>query len=391
MLKLPKFITRNILILSGVSFFTDVASEMLYPVMPIYMSSIGFSAITIGIIEGIAEATAGINKVFFGHLSDKSGKRNLFIKIGYGISAFSKPLIGLSISDIFILFIRFLDRIGKGIRTSPRDALLTTESKENYRGRVFGFHRSMDTFGAMLGPILALAFLYFNPLNYQRLFLIALIPGIVAFTGTFLLRKEKAKSKEVGKTVTIVGFVDFWKKSSPFYKKLILGFLLLSLINSSNAFLLLRAKELQFTDTLIIGSYIIYNFIFMLLSYPLGVLSDRFGFKPVFIVGILVFSLVYSILGNGINSPWLLLAVFGIYGIFGAVEEGMSKAWLSLHVPQEYKATGLGLHLTLSSFGFMAASFLTGVIWQTWGAGTAFSIISISAIFIVFYFLNIKK
>jgi MFS family permease len=185
------FLTRNIALLSVVSFFTDVASEMLYPIMPIYLSAIGYGALTVGVIEGFAEAIAGLNKVFFGAISDKLGKRNLFVRIGYGISAFSKPLIGLSSSAAFIFFIRFLDRIGKGIRTAPRDAILTAESKEQYRGRVFGFHRSMDTFGAMLGPIAALIFLYFYPTNYSHLFIYALIPGVLAFAATLYLSKEK--------------------------------------------------------------------------------------------------------------------------------------------------------------------------------------------------------
>jgi MFS family permease len=385
------FLTRNIVVLSIVSFFTDIASEMLYPVMPIYLATIGYGAITVGMIEGFAEAIAGLNKVFFGHLSDKLGKRNLFVRLGYGLSAFSKPLIGFSKSASFIFFIRFLDRVGKGIRTSPRDAILTAESKEEFRGRVFGFHRSLDTAGAMLGPIGALIFLYFYPLQYSHLFFYAFIPGILALLATTYLTKEKDVPILKKKSHTIGEFKAFWEKSSQTYRTLIGGFLLLALLNSTNAFLLLRAKELGFSDTFIIGSYIFYNLIFMLVSYPLGILSDKIGFKPVYLGGILIFSLVYSVLGNGFDNPWILFGMFGLYGIFGAVDEGMGKAWLTLHIDPKYKATGLGLHLTLNSLGFLFASLITGVFWQLYGAKTVFSIISLLSLLLLPYFMRVSK
>lgn len=385
------FLTRNIIILCLVSFFTDIASEMLYPVMPLYLSSIGYGAITIGIIEGIAESIAGLNKVFFGHISDKLGKRNLFIRLGYGLSAFSKPLIGLISSAPFILFIRFLDRVGKGIRTAPRDAILTAESNPEFRGRVFGFHRSLDTAGAMLGPIVTLAFLWVFPMEYSKVFLYALIPGILAFGATMYLTKEKNVKLPPKKSYTIDEFKRFWKKSSKTYRKLILGFVFLAILNSSNAFLLLRAKDLGFPDYYIIGSYIFYNLIFMLVSYPLGSISDKIGFKPVFVGGIFAFSLVYSVLGYGFTSPFLLFAIFGIYGIFSAADEGVGKAWLTLHIAPEYKATGLGLHLTLNSLGFLVASLLTGVVWQFTGAKTIFSIISLLSLMVIGYFSLLKE
>jgi MFS family permease len=385
------FLTRNIIILCLVSFFTDIASEMLYPVMPLYLSAIGYGAFTIGIIEGIAEAIAGLNKVFFGSISDKLGKRNLFVKIGYGISAFSKPLIGLSASAPFIFFIRFLDRVGKGIRTSPRDAILTAESKPEFRGRVFGFHRSLDTAGAMLGPIITLAFLWFFPMEYSKVFLYALVPGVLAFAATMYLSKEKNIVVPQKKRHTVEEFKKFWKKSSLMYRKLIVGFLMLAILNSSNAFLLLRAKELGFPDAYVIGSYIFYNLIFMLVSYPLGAISDKIGFKPVFIGGVLAFSLVYAVLGSGFTSPILLFALFGLYGIFSAADEGVGKAWLTLHIVPEYKATGLGLHLTLNSLGFLLASVLTGLVWQLTGAKVIFSVISILGLFVIGYFMLLKE
>lgn len=385
------FLTRNIVLLSTVSFFTDVASEMLYPIMPIYLSSIGYGVLTVGIIEGMAEAVSGLNKVFIGHISDKLGKRNLFVRIGYGLSAFSKPLIGFSKNAPFIFFIRFLDRVGKGIRTSPRDAILTAESKPEVRGRVFGFHRSMDTFGAMLGPILTLAFIYFYPSQYTKLFLYALIPGAIAFTFTMILSKEKKIVPSAKPKHSIADFKNFWKKSSPTYRKLLIGFLFLAVINSTNAFLLLRVKGLGFPDTYVIGSYIFYNLIFALASYPLGSLGDKLGFKPLFIAGMLIFSLVYSVLGQGFSSPWILLGLFGLYGIFGAVDEGMTKAWLTLHIAPEYKATGLGLHLTLSSLGFLVASVVTAFLWNMTGPKVVFSFVALLGLLVIGYFSFLKE
>ena len=182
-----KILTRNIWILSLVSLFNDVASELLYPVMPIYLKSIGFSIILIGLLEGFAEATAGLSKGYFGTLSDNKGKRLPFIQIGYAFSAISKPMMAIFSNIFWIFSARTLDRLGKGVRTGSRDALLSDESTPETKGRVFGFHRSMDTVGAVLGPLLALVYLTYNPENYKSLFYLTLFPGLVALIFTFLI------------------------------------------------------------------------------------------------------------------------------------------------------------------------------------------------------------
>ena len=189
-----KILTRTIWLLSIVSLFTDMASEMLYPVMPVFLRSIGFSFLLIGILEGVAEATAGISKSYFGRISDNIGRRLPFVQLGYFLSAVSKPMMAAFIYPLWIFFARTLDRFGKGIRTAARDAMLSDESSVENRGSVFGFHRSMDTSGAVLGPAVALIFLYFYPGRYQLLFLLAFIPGILAVISTLLL-KEKKKNK----------------------------------------------------------------------------------------------------------------------------------------------------------------------------------------------------
>lgn len=180
-----KYITRTVWVLSLVSLFTDAASEMLYPIMPIYLKSIGFSIVLIGILEGFAEATAGFSKGYFGKLSDNAGKRIPFVQIGYAFSAISKPMMAIFIYPIWIFFARTIDRFGKGIRTGARDALLSDEATSETKGQVFGFHRSMDTLGAVIGPSLALIYLYFYPQDYKTLFFIAFIPGLLAVLASF--------------------------------------------------------------------------------------------------------------------------------------------------------------------------------------------------------------
>src|SRR5664279_2567033 len=186
-----KTITRTVWILSLISLFTDTASEMLYPIMPVFLQSIGFSVLLIGILEGVAEATAGFGKGYFGKLSDNSGKRAPFIQLGYSLSALSKPLMILMVWPVWIFFVRTIDRFGKGLRTGARDAILSDEATPETKGTVFGFHRAMDTIGAAIGPTLALVYLYFHPKDYITLFYIAFIPGVIAIITTLLLKEKK--------------------------------------------------------------------------------------------------------------------------------------------------------------------------------------------------------
>ncbi|MCF3107687.1 MFS transporter [Niabella sp. CC-SYL272] len=193
-----KYLTHTIWILSFISLLTDVASEMLYPIMPIYLRSIGFSVLLIGILEGVAEATAGLSKGYFGKLSDYTGRRTPFIRLGYTLSAISKPMMAIMTYPFWIFIARTVDRLGKGIRTGARDALLSDEALSDNKGRVFGFHRSMDTLGAVAGPLLALLYLYFYPNHYQTLFLIAFLPGLLAISLSFYL-KDNATSSRINK------------------------------------------------------------------------------------------------------------------------------------------------------------------------------------------------
>ena len=210
-----RILTRTILIVSFVSLFTDIASEMLYPVIPLYLSSIGFSALLIGILEGLAEATAGVSKGFFGNLSDKMGRRVPFVQWGYILSALAKPLMVIFTWPGWVFFTRTLDRFGKGIRTGARDAMLSDESTPETKGRVFGFHRAMDTLGAVMGPAIALVYLYYHPRAYTTLFVIAFAPGLLALLSTLLI-KEKKKPVTEKKEITqprLFAFFSYWKNS----------------------------------------------------------------------------------------------------------------------------------------------------------------------------------
>lgn len=244
-----RIITRNIWILSFVSLFTDVASEMLYPVMPIYLKTIGFSIILIGVLEGFAEAIAGLSKGYFGKLSDTKGKRLPFVQIGYAFSAISKPMMALFVFPIWIFFARTIDRLGKGVRTGARDALLSDEATPETKATVFGFHRSMDTLGAVLGPLIALIYLAYRPDDYKTLFFIAFFPGILAIGFTFFIKEKKKIPIENKSKLRFLDFIKYWKESPAEYRKLVVGLLIFTLFNSSDVFLLLKIKEAGYNSS----------------------------------------------------------------------------------------------------------------------------------------------
>ena len=385
-----KYITRTVWILSLVSLFTDAASEMLYPIMPIYLKSIGFSIVLIGILEGVAEATAGFSKGYFGKLSDNAGKRIPFVQIGYAFSAISKPMMAIFIYPIWIFFARTIDRFGKGIRTGARDTLLSDEATSETKGQVFGFHRSMDTLGAVIGPSLALIYLYFYPQDYKTLFFIAFIPGLLAVLASFFL-KEKVRNVVKPKSITpFFSFLNYWKVCPPEYRKLVIGLLAFTLFNSSDIFLLLKAKQSGLNDTMVIGVYIFYNLIYALFAFPIGIIADKVGLKNIFVIGLILFSLVY--LGMSANTNlYLFFVLFFLYGIYASATEGISKAWISNITDKKDTATAIGTFSGLQSICAMIASSLAGIIWFKFGGAITFLITAIATIFVVLYILTIPK
>ena len=385
-----KNITRTVWILSVVSLLTDTASEMLYPIMPIYLRSIGFSIALIGILEGIAEATAGLSKGYFGKLSDISGKRMPFVQIGYALSAISKPMMAVYIYPLWIFLARTLDRFGKGIRTGARDALLSSEATPATKGKIFGFHRSMDTFGAVLGPSIALIYLYFYPQNYRTLFIIAFIPGLLAIFTSFSLKDKSAGNKQERVRTPFFSFLKYWRISPHDYKKLVIGLLAFSLFNSSDVFLLLKVKQSGVEDTMVIAIYIFYNFIYALFSFPVGIIADKVGLKRIFILGLFMFIIVYSVMSVN-NNLTLFFVLFFLYGIYASATEGISKAWISNISDKKDIATAIGTFTGLQSICTMTASFLTGFTWLIFGATTALIISAAATAIVLIYFMMLRE
>lgn len=385
-----KNISRTVWILSFVSLFTDTASEMLYPVMPIYLTSIGFSIVLIGILEGIAEATAGLSKGYFGKLSDISGRRVPFVQVGYAFSAISKPMMAIFTFPIWIFFARTIDRFGKGIRTGARDAILSDEATPETKGKVFGFHRSMDTLGAVIGPALALLYLYYYPQDYKTLFFIAFIPGLLAIVSTFYLKENRFKEQKPKVKTPLFSFLNYWKTSPTEYRKVVIGLLIFTLFNSSDVFLLLQAKQSGLNDTMVIGVYIFYNLIYALFAFPIGILADQVGLKNIFIMGLALFATVYF--GMSVNTNlFCFFGLFFLYGIYASATEGISKAWISNISERKDTATAIGTFTGLQSICTLIASSLTGLVWFWLGAKIAFLLTAIVTLIVIAYFLTIPK
>ena len=365
-----KKIPKQVFLLGLVSFFTDFASEMLYPVTPLFLTvTLGASMSLVGLIEGIAEVTAGLLKGYFGNLSDKLGKRSVFVVLGYGLSSIVKPLPGFIPKVSTVIFSRTLDRVGKGIRTAPRDAILAANASGN-TGAVFGFHRGMDTLGAVVGPLVAIALLHFYKVDYQFVYIAAIVPAIL--TILFTLTIKDVKSKKAGEnSVKKYTYKEFWQIAPKRYKQLFVLFILFSFVNSSDVFLILKSKNISASDTLAIGGYVFYNIVYAIVSYPIGLMSDKFGKKNVFISGLFVFSLVY--LGFAFNSSMIIIwLLFALYGIYSASNEGVIKAWVSDLIPGDYLGSAIGLLTMFSGFAMMTGSVVAGILWDAFGSSVPF-------------------
>ena len=380
-----KIINRTVIILSVVSLFADIASEMIYPVVPVYLKEIGFSVFLIGMLEGVAEFTSGISKGYFGKLSDEKGIRLPFIKGGYFFSAISKPMMAMLSFPLWIFFARTIDRFGKGLRTAARDALLSQQSTKETKARIFGFHRGMDTLGAAIGPIIALSFLYFYPKQYASLFYFAFIPGIIAVLLIFLLKEKKEPVSTLSKG-NFFSFFKYWSIASVEYKKLVIGLLLFALFNSSDVFLLLLTKEVTGSDTTTIAVYIFYNLVYAAVSFPFGSLADKFGIKNIFIIGLLMFSIVYA--GFAFHpSTVVIFILFFIYGIYAAATEGIIKAWITNIAHDINTATAIGFYTSCQSICSLFASIIAGFVWSNLGSSFTFGATAFIAFSVLIYFL----
>ncbi len=358
---------KNVIFLGLTSLFTDMATEMIYPLLPgFFFTVLGLNRSFIGLIEGLAESSSSFFKLLSGWFSDRVKKRKVLVSIGYALSTFTKPLFGIVHCGGEALSVRFLDRAGKGIRTAPRDALISLSSPEEERGKLFGIHRALDTSGAILGPLVAFSLLPLFRDNPRPIFLLSLIPGVIALTILLSLVKEIPLNLKVNA-----------KPSNPkdpipssFYYFLVVMFFF-SLGNSSDAFLLLRAKEVGLSARVIPLLWMGFNISYVLLSIPAGVLSDRWGRKRVIQFSFLLYSLIYLGFALVKQVPylwWLMLT----YGCFYGLSNGNLRAFIGDLIHEDQLATAYGIYHTLTGITLLLSSLIMGILWDRWGAKPAF-------------------
>jgi MFS family permease len=377
--ELKKGLSKNIIFLGVVSALTDISSEMLYPVIPIFLTSFLNAPMSIvGLIEGIAESSASVIKIIGGIISDKYRKRKIFVVIGYFLSAISKPLMALAYSWPFVLFSRFIDRMGKGIRTSPRDALISSSTEKEHWGKAFGFHRAMDTFGAAIGPLISL--ILFKIIGetesaYRHIFIIAFIPALIGVLFLFYFVKEKTVDEIEEKKIDKLSL----KGLDPNFKVFTFLYLIFAFGNSSDAFLILKTKSLGYSMTMVILVYFVYNIIYSFLSTPAGYIADKFGKINSIIFGMIIFSIVYLAfaINENKNVVWLL---FALYGFYGAFSEGIYKSVISHLSPENKRATAMGIFQGFLGLMLFLSSFIAGILWDKLGAPATFYFGSLTAI-----------
>lgn len=353
-------VKRTVFFLGLTSLFADVSSEMVYPYLVIYMSTIlNVGTIPIGIVEGLAESTASISKVFSGWISDRIGKRKGLTLIGYGIGVISRPLLAFTRTWPQIAFLRFFDRLGKGTRTSPRDALIADITAEEQRGRAFGIHRTLDTVGAVLGPAAALlVLLLMGRQNYRALFIIAGVPALIAvlLLAIFVREARHREAPAERPRITLTAF-------SGRFKFFVIIATIFAIGNSSDVFLFLRAKQLGASNFIIALLYLSYNIVYALGSTPAGIFSDRVGRRVVLVIGYLVFAAVY--LGFALtSSATFLLPLFMAYGLYPALTEAVQRAFAADMVPEVFRATGIGTFHFFVGLAAFPASFIGGLLWH---------------------------
>lgn len=384
--KTKSVISKNVVVLGFVSLFNDFASEMIYPIVPLFLTNILGAPITVvGLIEGLAESIASILKVFSGWLSDRFRKRKIFVLLGYSFSTASKVLIGLAYSWPLVLFARFLDRVGKGVRTSARDALITEYSERASRGLSFGYHRMMDTFGAVIGPLAAVLLLSLFHENMRPIFFIAFIPGVIGVLLLLFSVKEKY-SQSLGAAAPKVS----WKNLDSSFKIFLLISAVFAIGNSSDAFLILRAQSLGLTVTMTIVAYAFYNLTYALFSTPAGIISDKIGPRKVLASGFIIFGLVYLFFGLITNPAWLWL-LFPVYGCYIAFTDGVGKAYIANFTTPANSGTIFGVYQTSTGLCTFFASLLAGFLWKYVSVGAPFIFGSLMAFISVLLFLVLQK
>jgi len=357
----------NVFVLGLVSLFMDVSSEMIYPLIPIYLNNVLHTSKTsIGLIEGIAESTASVLKVFSGWLSDKLRKRKALIFWGYGISVFSRPILATATKWMHVLVYRFTDRTGKGIRTAPRDAIIADSTRKEILGKAFGFHRAMDTVGAIIGPGIAFLLLGFLHDRLQTVFWISMVPGLLAILTIAIFVKDVKGDRGAEKPrISLRGF-------DTRFKAFLVVVAIFTLGKTSDAFLVLRAQDLGVRTGLIPVLYLVFNVVSASLATHAGILADKVGKRRVILGSYLLFTLIFIGFAYATSAlhAWLL---FSVYGLFVAVNEGVQRAYVATLIKPEVKATGYGIYHTVIGLATLPSSIIGGALWQNIGPQALFS------------------
>ena len=377
---------KNIFFTGLTSFLTDTSTKMVYSVMPMFLLSMGASKTSLSLIEGIAESTASLIKTFSGFWSDKIGKNKPFMLIGYGLSALIMPIYGFVVSPIQVLYLRFVERIGKGVRTAPRDSLIAGSVTNGETGKSFGLQKAMDNSGAIVGPLIAFVLLYFFHDNYKMIFLLAGIPSLLGILVLFFGIKEAKKDKE--SLFNKFHFKDF---SPKYYLFLVIVFIF-TLGNSTDALLLVKANEIGVQVAFIPLVYLISSIVSVLLAIPIGSLSDRIGKEKILIVGFFIYAIVYFGFGVTSSSVAAIVSLFALYGLYSAATDGIQKAFVSDMIDKNKQGTGLGIYNALIGITLLPASLIAGLLYDKIDSSVPFYFGSATAILSVgLMFLFTKK